>query len=135
MGGLIAGVWLIFGAVLSKLNGFAAIGSFEFKSVLLYYAIACCTLLAITEISKKCIGLQLIPYLGKNSIVVLCTNNILIEILRLMDHELTGDFFVSHGLLGDLLFAVLLTVLEIPIIMIEIKHCKPLFGIRNRVKS
>ena len=120
---------IILGAIISLLNGFAAIGSYEFGFVPFFYISAFLTL-------QGCIGLceivpksQIVPFFGKNSIVVLCTNNILIEILRLLDSKLNGNFFISHGILGNFLFAILLAIIELPIIIIGMKYFYFLFGV------
>lgn len=59
---------------------------------------------------------SLLYFWGVNSIIVLCTNNILIETIRLLDYQLTGNILLSKGLFGDFIFFVILTLLEIPVI-------------------
>ena len=119
----------ILGAILSFTNGFAAIGSFELGNPFLFFLSAALTLFALTRLCQIMPYPKLLPWFGQNSIVVLCTNNILIEILRLVDYKLTGNFFLKSGYIGVFLFAVLLTLFEIPIILVGMKYFKLLFGV------
>ena len=65
---------------------------------------------------------------GKYSIVVLVTNNIIIEILRLIDHKITADFFIRNGNIGYLLFALILILLEYLVILTAKERMGILFG-------
>lgn len=65
---------------------------------------------------------------GQYSIVILVTNNIVIEIARLLDHKLTGSFFLHHGIIGHLLFAAFLVLLEYPVILAAKGKAGILFG-------
>ena len=65
---------------------------------------------------------------GQNTIVILCTNNLLIETIRLADHKLTGDFLLKTGLAGSLLFTALLILIEIPVIKLASGPFAPMFG-------
>lgn len=116
------------GAMLSHMNGFAAIGSYELGFVPFFYISAAMTLQGCFDLCSRVSALQLIPFFGKNSIVILCTNNVVIEILRLLDSKLGGGFFLSHGTLGNVLFAALLATIEIPIIIIGMKYFRCFFG-------
>ena len=122
-------LFLILGAVISYINGFAAIGSFEFGFVPFFYISALLTLQGCIGIFKNAPRVQIIPFFGKNSIVVLCTNNLIIEILRLLDSKFCGNFFLSHGMMGAFLFAILLAIIELPIIIIGMKYFHCLFGV------
>lgn len=120
---------VILGAVLSIINGFAAIGNYTFGFVPFFYISAFLTLHGCMGLCKRAPKLQVVPFFGKNSIVVLCTNNLVIEIFRLLDGTLTGGFFLCHGMVGNILFAVLLAIFEIPVIMIGMRYFPYLFGV------
>jgi hypothetical protein len=126
---------LLVGMLLSVVNGFAAIGSFDLGNPVLFFISAALTLFALSRICQMVHQPGLLPWFGQNSIVILCTNNILIEVLRLLDYKLTGNFFLSTGYIGVFLFATILTILEIPIIMFSMKYLRVLFGvIRKNVR-
>lgn len=76
--------------------------------------------------------MQIIPFYGKNSIVILCTNNLIIEILRLFDSKVTGNFFLQHGMLGNFLFTILLVICELPVIVVGMKYFRYLFGVFSK---
>ncbi len=78
------------------------ISALEFQNVFLFYLIAIVesiSLLAIfTQINRLCQRrLRLLELFGRNTIVVVCTNNLFIEIVRLLDHKITGDILLQWG--------------------------------------
>lgn len=75
---------------------------------LLFHSISCMSLLK--------------AWIFFSHIVILCTNNIFIEILRLLDSTLRGNFFCSYEMLINLLFTTLLTAIEFLIILIGMKY-------------
>ena len=129
---LLSLVLLICGATLSKVNGFAAIGSLEIGNGFLFFLSAAFTGSAILALLKKVesAGAHLpgLSLFGQNTIVILCTNNLLIETIRLADHKLTGDFLLKTGLAGSLLFTALLILIEIPVIKLASGPFAPMFG-------
>lgn len=120
---------IVTGAILSYLNGFAAIGIYQFGFVPAFYISAVLTLQGGVGLCSRVHHLQVVPFFGQNSIVVLCTNNVIIEILRLLDSKLGGNFFLSHGMLGNFLFAALLAAIETPVILVGMKYFRCFFGV------
>ena len=59
---------------------------------------------------------DVLSFWGRNTIVILCTNNLIIELIRLIDHEIANDSLLSLGLLGCLVFTMLIIAIEIPLI-------------------
>lgn len=55
-------------------------------------------------------------YFGVNSIIVLGTNNLIIEIVRLLDHYITNSYLLYNGYIGGFILFIIITLLEIPII-------------------
>lgn len=108
-------VMLILGAILSNLNGFAAIGSLEFQNVILFFASATLTSIAILAIfanmKLKYVSKSLFLF-GSNTIIVLCTNNLLIEIIRILDYQLTGNMLIELGTCGGVIFTLLIILIE-----------------------
>ena len=127
-------VCFVFFSFLGIWNGFVSM-NFEFgKNPVLFFinasvlSVAICYLFKI--ISHLC-PLSVRSFLalyGQYSIAILVTNNIIIEIIRLLDYKLTGDFFLVHGNSGNLLFAALLVLLEYLVILAARGKAGILFG-------
>lgn len=128
----LAAIMIILGAVLSHINGFAAVGSLELGNGVLFFLSAALTGTAVLALLKKVESagrcLPGFSFFGRNTIVILCTNNLLIETIRLADHKLTGDFLLRLGLTGSMLFTALLILIEIPIILLAGGLIAPVFG-------
>lgn len=72
--------------------------------------------------------LRFLIFAGKDSIVILCTNNLLIEIFRLLDYNLTGNVFLGLGILGAFMFAAIIMAFEILIVFLSHTRLKVIFG-------
>ena len=57
-----------------------------------------------------------ILFWGTNTLIVLCTNNLIIEIVRLIDWKLTNNILLYNGYVGHLIFFLIITIIEIPVI-------------------
>ena len=69
-----------------------------------------------------------LSFFGKSTIIILCTNNIFIEIIRLLDYKITGNALLKSGLIGNILFIGLLIMIYIPFIKFSNKKLGVLFG-------
>lgn len=108
-------------AVLRLNNGwiFLLTASINCIGIMLFFAL----------LEKKGIQLHFLEMFGKNSIVVLCTNNLFIETIRLLDSKITNNFLSNAGVLGSIIFTCILLVLEFAMIKISrIKKVSTLFG-------
>lgn len=72
--------------------------------------------------------LQKISFWGMNSIILLCTHNILIEILRLIDYKLFDDRLKMMEFGGTIVLTLIVLVLELPIIYWGNRKFYYLFG-------
>lgn len=87
-------------------------------------------------LEQKGLRLGLLELFGKNSIVILCTNNLLIEIVRLMDSKLTNNWLLYSGVIGSIIFTIILIIIEIGIIKLtRFKFVSFLFGKRQRRRA
>lgn len=59
-----------------------------------------------------------LTFYGKNSLIVICTNNVIIEVIRLIDYILFGNILLSMGYLGIFIFFIIITICEYPILKI-----------------
>lgn len=108
-------------AICTLFNWNASMNSVQ--SAPLYLSIASLTSLAIiTIVSKIELFLninrycKIIIYYGRNSLIVMCTNNLIIETLRLLDYRITGNWMLHSGYLGIICFFLSLTLLEYPML-------------------
>ncbi len=72
--------------------------------------------------------LQKISFWGMNSIIVLCTHNILIEIIRLIDYKLFDDRIKMMGFGGAIMLTLIVLLFELPIIYWGNRRFNYLFG-------
>lgn len=124
---------LALGAVLSAYNGFAAIGSLQLGNPVLFFLNAVMTSTAVLVLcrsmeNKQGKALALLERFGCNTIVVVCTNNLLIEIIRLLDYKLTGNILLNTGYAGCVVFTAILLVLEYILIRMAQGRLGVLFG-------
>lgn len=119
-------------SILGSVNGFVAIGALQLQNMGLFFLNAIGMSLAILSffkwVDKTDIRLRLLEAFGKNSIVVLCTNNILIEIVRLVDYKLVGNILIRWEMFGNILFTVILIGMELIIIRGANGSLAPVFG-------
>ena len=88
---------------------------FFFTAILL-----CVSILGIFRHIEKSVNMELrfLSLWGENTIIVLCTNNLVIETIRLADHLISGDFMLKIGVAGNFLFFIIITAIELIIIKI-----------------
>ena len=117
----------------SVLNGSVDISDLELHNPILFFLSAfllCTSILGIFNCIEKSVNtdLRFFRLWGENTIIVLCTNNLVIEIIRLADHFITYDFMIKSGILGNFLFFVIITVIELIIIKIFSNKLGFVFG-------
>ena len=101
---------------------------------IIYFFTAIVTSISIMGILKKMeskeniLILKVLELYGKNSIVILCTNNLLIEIIRLLDFKIMGNALISMGMSGSILLFIVLMLIEYPIIQLANGILAPIFG-------
>lgn len=91
------------------------------RSAPIYLIVASLTSLSIISLMSKLEGnmglrSRWLLYYGMNSLIIMCTNNLIIESLRLLDFKLTGNWMLNSGYLGYFSFFLLLTLLEYPML-------------------
>ena len=122
---------------LTVLNGEVAIGSLTYNNGFLFIvnatgmSISLLGLFYQLEHEKNAL-LHFLSFFGKSTIVVLCTNNLLIESFRLLDSKITNNILLSWGLLGSLLFTAVLLLIEAVFIRLSYGKIGVLFGRRIR---
>lgn len=123
-------------SVLALYNGFVGIGSLQLGNIYIFYAVAsilsCIIILLFNAISKhvdfKNKLLTFLRLFGMNSIVVLVTNNLLIEVFRLIEYKFLDNFFLNNGVLGGILMTMILIIPEYFLIHLSTGKIGFLFG-------
>lgn len=118
-------------------NGFIGIGALELKNVGLFYINAVILSICFLSIFQSIAQMEntekkKLKEFGQKSIVVLCTNNLFIEIIRLLDYKITGNFLINHGMVGNIIFALMIISIEYFMIVISRSKVGVLFGFNNR---
>ena len=127
-------ILLIIGWVLAQINGSVEMAIGHIGNPIIYFFTAIVTSISIMGILKKMeskeniLILKVLELYGKNSIVILCTNNLLIEIIRLLDFKIMGNALISMGMSGSILLFIVLMLIEYPIIQLANGILAPIFG-------
>ena len=116
---LIITIVSLLGISCSLINGFASFA--ELHSPVLFFLSGLALSVAIICILRKYEHSSLpvsksLSFFGKETLFILCTNNLLIESVRLIDHKVSGDFLLNIGVLGNLLLFFIITLLEVLLI-------------------
>ena len=84
--------------------------------------------IVICSYIEKSVLANLVELFGKNTIIVVCTNNMLIEVIRLVDHKFTGNILISWGMFGNVVFFAILVICETLFITVAKGKLRWIFG-------
>ena len=126
-------VLVLIGIVGSYINGFTSFANLHYP--LLYFIDGLSLSVAVLMLclyvtSQDSFFSRVIVKFGQETLLVLCTNNLFIEIFRLLDYKLNNNFFLNHGMLGIFLMFVVITLIE----FIFIHIYRRLFSRRRQVR-
>lgn len=118
-----------------KFNGFVGLGAFRLNNIYLFLICGITGSLGIILLAKRLddANLKLLKFLGLNTMVILCTHNIIIEIIRLLDYKLFGNILLKYNMYGSFLLCGIIVLIEIPIILVCNKYFYYLFGKKKQV--
>lgn len=130
-------------SIMALYNGFSSIGALLLNNVVLFFitgTIMSYTLIMLFKIINENIDfkyLNILSFFGANSIVVLVTNNLLIESFRLLEYNFFNNFFLANGVIGAFLMTIILTIPEYYLISIsQNKKIGILFGKKiNKIRQ
>lgn len=101
----------------------------------------CATVISVSimailkEIEKKKDKLLfIIEKYGRNTIVILVTNNLLIEIERLIDYKITDNLLIRMGMLGSIIFTLVLLIIEWEVIKLANNSFSVVFGKSKKMR-
>ena len=128
-------VFIIF-SFLCQLNGHVGLGGLIFNNGIMYFLnaiiMSICILSLLYNLEKKEKNtISWLSFFWKSTTIILCTNNLFIEIIRLLDYKITGNSLLNSGLIGNILFTGLLIMIYIPFIKISNKKLGFIFGKYN----
>lgn len=123
-------------SLLAIYNGPVGIGALTLGNIVIFYLVASILSYLITRFMEYIDNtvdstnklLMFLNLFGRNSIVVLVTNNLLIEIFRLVEYKFFDNFFLNNGIWGALLMTFILVVLEYILIQFSLRKIGFVFG-------
>lgn len=115
--GRIKYILLIIAAMLAQVNGSVEMIEGRIGNPVVYFLCATMTSVSVLALFKNAESnnsklLLVLEKYGKNTIVLLVTNNLLIEMIRLIDYKITGNILIRLGIFGSILFTVGLLIIE-----------------------
>lgn len=139
---IVAVAAVIYGLLAAK-NGLVSIVSCTFENAALYVLNSLLGTFVLLQLSmglhQTCGQMRIISglaYIGRNSIIVLCTQSFVIEVIRLVDYKLLHSFLPQLGYGEGFVFCTLVMLIEIPTMIIGRKYYPPLFGMQEkRIKN
>lgn len=126
-------LFLFVGIICSQMNGEVEMSATRIGNPAIYFSCAILTSISIMRLfkiieNKKWTILKYIEEYGKNTIVLLVTNNLIIETVRLFDYKLFGNILIKLGTIGSIIFTAFLIIVEWLIIKISKGPFVPVFG-------
>ena len=112
---------LLFGLVGSFFNGFTSFANIHYP--ILYFidglsmSVAALILCWLCSKNNSLLSRFFVKF-GRETLLVLCSNNLFIEIVRLLDYKLNNSFFLNHGMPGNFLMFIFMTLIELCFILL-----------------
>ena len=103
--------------MLAQVNGSVEMIEGRIGNPVVYFLCATMTSVSVLALFKNAESnnsklLLVLEKYGKNTIVLLVTNNLLIEMIRLIDYKITGNILIRLGIFGSILFTVGVLIIE-----------------------
>ena len=120
-------------------NGLVNLVSCTFHNPLLYVGNALLGTFVLLQLAMCLLRIgnyakvtSFLEYIGRYSIIILCTHAFIIEFFRLVDYKLFHNFLPRLGYFEGLLFTALILFTEIPVMVIGRRYVPAVFGIRKK---
>ena len=117
--------------VLARFNGMVSLIGLRFSNPILYTVNG---ILGSWLLYQLCLRIPVgrcttwIEYLGRNSLIVLCTHMFFIEVIRLLDYKLFDNVLYTLGILEGVVFGMLVVGLLFPVIAVSNRYLRKLYG-------
>lgn len=122
---------LLITSLISLYNGFVGIGALLFGNVILFFITGffiSYSIIMLFKVISNNVDLSLLNLFGANSIIILVTNNLFIEVFRLLEYNLFNNFFLENGFIGGLLMTIILIIPEYYLICLSKGKVGIIFG-------
>lgn len=124
--------------ILAKANGLVDLAYGVYGNAILYYMnglLGTFVVVQFYHMVRETMADRLLVWLGQNTIVVLCTSSLVIEIIRLLDYKLFDNMLPRCGFWEGVLMCAITMLAEVPIILFCNKYLQFAVGKGKRVKS
>lgn len=126
-------ILFIIGSLFSIYNGDVEMSVNHLGNPIIYYFTASSITISILffmhKLENKSLKIMdILTIFGKNSIVLLVTNNLIIEMLRLIDYKILGNLFMKSRICGSATLTLLILIIEWYIIKLANGPARVLFG-------
>ena len=108
-------LFFLLGLLGARVNGFASFAELHVPSLffadgllLSLFVIALCTRIRFDRGFLQ----KAVLFYGRETLFILCSNNLIIEIIRLFDYKVTGNWLLNNGMLGNCAMFLLLCTFE-----------------------
>lgn len=116
---------IIINIALSNINGFVDLFQLQFNNILLYIVSSLLGTFSIVLAFKKFDTINILVYLGKNSLIVMCTHQCIMSFIRVITkNDLTG-------IISGLVLCILVVCIELPIIKLINRYVPFIIGKKN----
>lgn len=115
----------------AKLNGMVSLVSLRYSNPVLYTVNS---LLGSWLLCQLCLRLPcarwtaVVEYLGRNTVIVLCTHMFFVETIRLLDYKLFDNVLYTFGIWEGFAFGGIVVGLMFPVIAISNRYFGKLYG-------
>lgn len=122
---------------ISKYNGKVDLVSLVFNNIYMYILCSIIGSVGIILLFKKLNykKLKVLNYFGMNSIIILCTHSLVIQIVRLLDYKIFGNILPRFNIFEGIVFTMIILVITVPIIHMVNNKVSFLIGKKGREKE
>ncbi len=109
------------GIFCARYNGFASFAELHNPLLFLLSGLLISSFVLFISLlleSHKSVVNKVLNFYGRDTLLILCTNNLIIEIIRLLDYKMTGSFLLHNGMLGNVLMFIVLSTFEAIVIFL-----------------
>lgn len=111
-------------------NGMVSLVSLDIKNPVLYTIngiLGSFLLIQLSGILAKFCIYDIIRFIGQNSLIILCTHMIIIEVLRLLDYKLFNNLLPKFGIFEGVVFGAIVLSISLMAIPVCKHYLKPIF--------
>lgn len=115
--------------ILSQMNGMVDLWQLKFNNIFLYLIVSLSGSLSIILILKNFSSIKILNYFGINSLILMCTHQNIMELIK----KASGYSF--EGYISSILLLIVILIIEIPIIYIINNYLSFMIGNFSKKKN